>query len=146
MCLFPVVKNRIASFCIIVAFVFSLFCAQDNQYQAPGKRTQHSWPTAPFMLGVVASVCTSLKVFPVSNIGQQYPTTRNNMQQGMDLTCNIQRCRGLFARGFRCLHRVTSHSSADFLSYSESPSFHVNNRREAKLMTLAWLVVWKYSC
>ena len=70
----------------------------------------------PTMLGVVASVCTSLKVFSVSNTGQQFPTTRNNMQQGMqtDPTCNIQRCRGLFARGFRCLHRVTSHSAADF--------------------------------
>ena len=33
----------------------------------------------PTMLGVVASVCMSLKVFPVSNIGQQFPTTRNNM-------------------------------------------------------------------
>ena len=101
----------------------------------------------PTMLGVVASVCTSLKVFPVSNTGQQFPTTRNNMQQGMqtDPTCNIQRCRGLFARGFRCLHRVTSHSAADFLSCSESPSFHVNNRCEAKLMTFAWVVVWKYS-
>ena len=35
----------------------------------------------PTLLGVVASVCTSLKVFPVSNIGQQFPITRNNMQQ-----------------------------------------------------------------
>ena len=39
------------------------------------KRTQQH----PTMLGVVASVCTGLKVWPVSNFAQlQFPITRNN--------------------------------------------------------------------
>ena len=39
-----------------------------------------------------ASVCTGLKVWPVSNFAQQLPTTRNNMQQGVQTytTCNFQ--------------------------------------------------------
>ena len=58
--------------------------------------SQHCWPT---MLGVVASVFTQLKVWPVSNFAQQLPTTRNNMQQGVqtDATCNIQQCWKLLA-------------------------------------------------
>ena len=32
------------------------------------------------MLGVVASICTWLNVWPVSNFAQQLPTTRNNVQ------------------------------------------------------------------
>ena len=41
------------------------------------------------MLGVVG-----WKVWPVSNFAQQLPTTRNNMQQGVqtDATCKIQQC------------------------------------------------------
>ena len=45
------------------------------------------------MLGVVGA-----KVSPVSNFAQQVPTTRNNMQQGVqtDATCKIQQfCVGL---------------------------------------------------
>ena len=47
------------------------------------------------MLWAVASVCTWLKFWPVSNFAQQLPTTHNNMQQCVqtDPTCNIQqRC------------------------------------------------------
>ena len=56
----------------------------------------------PKMLGVVAPVCMELKgwtVWPVSNFAQQLPTTRNNMQQGVqtDATCNIQQCWKLLA-------------------------------------------------
>ena len=42
----------------------------------------------------VASVCTGLKVWPVSNFAQQHATTSNNMQQGVqaDATCNIPQC------------------------------------------------------
>ena len=51
------------------------------------------------MLGVVASVGAWLKVWPVSNFAQQLPTTRNNMQQGVqtNATCNIQQSRELLA-------------------------------------------------
>ena len=49
----------------------------------------------PTLLRVVASVCTSLKVFPVSNIGQQFPRTRNNMQQHVAENANGPR--GLLA-------------------------------------------------
>ena len=42
----------------------------------------------------VASICTGLKVWPVSNFAQQHATTFNNMQQGVqtDAICNIQQC------------------------------------------------------
>ena len=69
--------------------------------------SQHCWPT---MLGVVASVFTQLKVWPVSNFAQQLPTTRNNMQQGVQRTQhvtsnNVGSCWPTlllpFARGFR---------------------------------------------
>ena len=41
-----------------------------------------------------ASVCTGLKVWPVSNFAQKRVTTSNNMQQGVqrDAKCNIQQC------------------------------------------------------
>ena len=46
-----------------------------------------------------ASAITKQKKFwelfwPVSNFAQQLPTTRNNMQHGVqtDATCNIQQC------------------------------------------------------
>ena len=59
-------------------------------------KSQNCWPT---MMGVVASVCTWLNVWPVSNIAQQLPTTLNNIQQGVqtDSTCNIQQCWELLA-------------------------------------------------
>ena len=46
------------------------------------------------MLGIVG-----WKVWPVSNFAQQLPTTRNNMQQGVqkDATCKIQQCWELLA-------------------------------------------------
>ena len=42
----------------------------------------------------IASICTGLKVWPVSNFAQQHATTFNNMQQGVqtDAICNIQQC------------------------------------------------------
>ena len=42
----------------------------------------------------VPSVCTGLKVWPVSNFAKQLPTTSSNMQQGVqtDATCKIQQC------------------------------------------------------
>ena len=61
------------------------------------------WPTK---LGVVAFVCTELKVWPVSNFVQQLLTTSNNMQQGVqtDAVCNIQqrcvRLQGALSRAF----------------------------------------------
>ena len=33
---------------------------------------------------------------PVSNFAQQLLPARNNMQQGVDATCNIQQCREVF--------------------------------------------------
>ena len=108
----------------------------------------------PTMLGVVASVARRLKFSLFQTLGsnsQQHATTcSRECKRTQHITSNnVGGCwptmLRLFVRGFRCLHRVTSHSSADFLSCSESPSFPVNNRREAKLMTLAWVVVWKYS-
>ena len=64
-------------------------------------QTDATTPTivGPTMLVVVVSVCTWLKVWLVSNSGQQLPTTRNNMQQGvqMEATCNIQQCWELLA-------------------------------------------------
>ena len=108
----------------------------------------------PTMLGVVASVARRLKFSLFQTLGsnsQQHATTcSRECKRTQHITSNnVGGCwptmLRLFARGFRCLHRVTSHSSADFVSCWESPSFHVNNRREAKLMTLAWVVVWKYS-
>ena len=55
-------------------------------------------------LGVVASVCTLLQVLPVSNFAQQLPTTRNNMQLGVqtDATCNFQQCCVLFHGALPC--------------------------------------------
>ena len=39
------------------------------------------------------------KLWPVSNLGQQFSTTRNNMEKGVqtDTTCNIQQCWELLA-------------------------------------------------
>ena len=37
----------------------------------------------------VASVCTGLKVLPVSNFAQQLPTTHNNMQQAVQTTQHV---------------------------------------------------------
>ena len=66
--------------------------------------SQHCWPT---ILGVVASVCTQLKVSPVSNFAQQLPTTCNRVcKQTQHVTSNnVRSCWPTlllpFARGFR---------------------------------------------
>ena len=49
-------------------------------------------------LGVAAPVCTSLKVWRVLTFAEQLPTTRNNMQQGVqtDVTCRSDSMESIF--------------------------------------------------
>ena len=54
---------------------FSFF---ENEQTRPG-----------FLALCVASVCTGIKVLPVSNFAQQLPTTRNNMQQAVQTTQHV---------------------------------------------------------
>ena len=54
---------------------FSFF---ENEQTRPG-----------FLALCVASVCTGIKVLPVSKFAQQLPTTRNNMEQAVQTTQHV---------------------------------------------------------
>ena len=73
-----------------------LFLTSSLKLRANGRSNSHRWE---LLANNVPSVCTGLKVWPVSNFAQQLPTTRSNMQQGVhtDATCNIQQCWELLA-------------------------------------------------
>ena len=73
-----------------------LFLTSSLKLRANGRSNSYRWE---LLANNVPSVCTGLKVWPVSNFAQQLPTTRNNMQQGVqtDATCNIQQCWELLA-------------------------------------------------
>ena len=72
------------------------------------------------MANNVSSVCTALKaILPVSNIAQQLPTTRKNMQQDVQTgaTCNIQQCRELLANNAKMASIVKKVYMANLYMY-----------------------------
>ena len=78
------------------------------------------------MLGVVASVCTWLKVWTVSNFAQQLPKFwRNLMQQGVqtDAACNIPQMLRSFARGFKAARKGKSKQGFDLAKLNPTASF-----------------------
>ena len=89
--------------------------------------SQHCWPT---ILGVVVSVCSSLKF-------DWFQTLCNNMQQGvqMDTTCNIQQCWELLA------NKVASVCTG-LKSYRNQQSIKTKSARELCLVKILTCIMW----
>ena len=75
-------RNNCPFLSLFIIIVFkvkrSSFSFFENEQTRPG-----------FLALCVASVCTGIKVLPVSNFAQQLPTTRNNMQQAVQTTQHV---------------------------------------------------------